>query len=221
MGTTSPYAASAEAAVHHRLVLIRHSTTAAVRAGAFPSDEPLDAPGAAAARAAARAWSEAEHRCGPARRVRETAELLGLQARVEPAIAEADFGSWRGRTLAEIDRERPDDVADWLAEPESAPHGGESLADVHSRVAAWMAQLAGRNGSTVAVTSGGVIKAAITIALGAPVRAAWQVDVSPLSETVLMAWDGRWSLRQANAALALPQPPTGGAPPSSIPSPTT
>lgn len=221
MGTTSPYAASADATVHHRLVLIRHATTAAVRAAAFPLDEPLDAPGRAAVQAAARHWSEAHHRCGPAQRVRETAALLGLNASIEPAIAEGDFGHWRGRTLAEIEREQPADVAAWLADPQAAPHGGESLADVHARVAAWMGDLAGRNGSTVAVTSGGVIKAAITIALGAPVRAAWQVDVSPLSETVLMAWDGRWSLRGANASLAPAQPETGGAPASPLRSSTT
>ena len=50
----------------------------------------------------------------------------------------------------------------------------------------------------VAITHGGVVKAAVVHALGAPIAAFWQIDVAPLSITELHAHGGRWTLSRAN-----------------------
>lgn len=140
--------------------------------------------------------------CGPSLRARETAALLGLDAAVDHALDECDFGAWRGRSLADLHAEDPEAVGLWLGHPDAAPHGGETLAEVHRRVDRWLAEQATGDGRTIAITSGGVIKSAVAIALGAPIDATWQIDVTPLCFTELHAHDGRWSMACVNAPLA-------------------
>jgi broad specificity phosphatase PhoE len=65
----------------------------------------------------------------PALRAAQTAEGLALEARAEPLLRDCDFGCWAGRSLAEVQAQAPEAVADWLANPHAAPHGGESFAD--------------------------------------------------------------------------------------------
>jgi len=182
-----------------RLVLVRHATTSAVRRAAFPDDEPLDAAGEAAACALAGALGRGEALCGPSERSRATARLAGLDARVDPALDECDFGSWRGRTLAEVHAESPDDAAAWMTDPSSRPHGGESLEAFAARVGTWLDGQAAEDGRAIAVTHGGVIKAAVVHALGAPLDAFWRVDAAPLRTTVLHAHEGRWTVARVNA----------------------
>jgi broad specificity phosphatase PhoE len=188
----------------HRLTLIRHATTAAVRASAFPVDEPLDDAGRAASAALCGLAGRGDAFCGPSARARETAELLGLDPSPERALDECDFGRWRGRTLAELNDERPDEIAEWFGDPESAPHGGESIATFVDRVRGWMDRRGRIDGSTIAVTSGGVVRAAVVHALGAGLEATWRIDATPLHATVLHAHDGRWTVRAVNRPLHAP-----------------
>ncbi|WP_205695686.1 histidine phosphatase family protein [Conexibacter sp. SYSU D00693] len=187
-----------------RLVLVRHATTSAVRAAAFGGDEPLDERGRVAARALAGALPRTDVAyASPAGRARETAAAAGLDpVTVEPAIAECDFGAWAGRPLAEVHAEDPDATAAWMADPDAAPHGGESLTQLLARVRAWLDEQAAQDGRAIAVTHGGVVKAAVVCALDAPASAFWRVDVSPLSFTELHAHAGRWTVTRVNATVA-------------------
>jgi broad specificity phosphatase PhoE len=185
-----------------RLLLVRHASTDAVRRAAFPADEPLDAAGLAAARALTGRLGRGDALCSPALRARDTAAAAGLDARVEPALRECDFGAWAGRTLAEVHVEDGDGAATWMTDPAACPHGGESLAALLARVAGWLDEQAARDGRTIAVTHGGVVKAAVVHALAAPVEAFWRVDVTPLALTELHARDGRWTVARVNAVLA-------------------
>jgi broad specificity phosphatase PhoE len=181
-----------------RLLLVRHAPTAATRGYAFPADEPLDDRAAAAARELS-VPARAEVVCSPSERCVATAEAAGLTVgALEPAIAECDFGSWAGRRLEELVAERPDETRRWMTDPDCAPHGGESLRAFCARVDAWLDGQAARDGTCVAITHGGVVKAAVVHALGAPVEAFWRVDCAPLSTTELRAHDGRWTLRGVN-----------------------
>jgi len=185
-----------------RLFLIRHAPTAATRSSAFPADEPLDERGAeAAARFAFPRANEVV--CSPALRCRATADAAGLTVTaVEPAISECDFGSWCGRALDELVAESADDTQRWMTDPDSAPHGGESLRAFTARVAAWLDDQSRRDGTCLAITHGGVVKAAVVHALGAPIEAFWRVDCAPLSRTELHAHDGRWTVSNVNLAVA-------------------
>jgi broad specificity phosphatase PhoE len=183
-----------------RLILVRHAATSATRAGAFPHDEPLDERGRAdAASLSARLPSHDELVSSPALRCVETAAAAGLAApRLDAALAECDFGDWAGRSLADVHAD-PETAATWMTDPTACPHGGESLAAFVARVASWLDEQARRDGRVVAITHGGVVKAAVTHALGAPPAAFWRIDCAPLSITELHAHDGRWTLSRANS----------------------
>jgi broad specificity phosphatase PhoE len=184
-----------------RLLLVRHAATAATRAATFPLDEPLDERGVAAAAALADALPPAcEVVTSPALRCRQTAEAAQLRdLTVEPAIAECDFGAWASRSLSEIGEA---DAVAWMTDPTARPHGGESLAAFAARVSRWLDGQAQRDGRAVAVTHGGVVKAAVVHVLGAPLTAFWRLDAAPLAITELHAHDGRWTITRVNCPVA-------------------
>jgi broad specificity phosphatase PhoE len=187
------------------LLLVRHAPTSATRASAFPADEALDERGREqAAGLAAHLPSRATIVSSPARRCRETAEAAGLEAQIDEQIAECDFGSWSGRSLAGVNDEDPDAVRTWMLDADSAPHGGESLAVFCTRVARWLDAQAEHDGRVVAITHGEVIKAAVVHALGAPVLAFWRIDASPLAFTELHAHGGRWTVARLNCTPGTP-----------------
>jgi broad specificity phosphatase PhoE len=183
-----------------RLVLIRHASTSAVRRAAFPLDEPLDDAGRAAAARLAGRLGRGEALCSPALRALQTARAAALEAAVEPALRECDFGAWAGSTLAEIHGRDPRGACAWMTDPHARPHGGETLAGLLARVGRWLERQAGEDGRAIAVTHAGVVKAAVVHALGAPAEAFWRVDVAPLAATELHARDGRWTVMRLGTA---------------------
>jgi broad specificity phosphatase PhoE len=184
----------------HRLRLVRHAATACVRRAAFPLDEPLDEGGrrqvsSLAAHLVPCEWTLTS----PARRARETAEAAELAGpETDALLAECDFGTWAGRSLAEVSVEDPAGVRAWLADPEARPHGGESLTALVARMREFLASVAGRAGTGVVVTHGGPVRAMVVLALEAPLSAFWRIEVAPASITELCARDGRWSLARLN-----------------------
>ncbi len=185
------------------LLLVRHAPTSATRDSAFPADEALDERGREqAAGLAASLPGRASVITSPARRCRETATAAGLEATVDDAIADCDFGAWAGRSLADVNESDPDAVRSWMLDPDSAPHRGESLAVFCTRIARWLDGQAELEGRVVAITHGEVIKASVVHALGAPLLAFWRIDASPLACTELHAHGGRWTVTRLNCPLA-------------------
>ena len=117
-----------------RLTLVAHASTAATARAVFAGDEGLEPRGAAAAAAATRLRRVTRTVCSPGRAALETAAALGLAATVDAGLADWDLGEWRGRALDEVAG-----IAEWVADPDAAPHGGESLTALLARVAAWLA----------------------------------------------------------------------------------
>ncbi|RUW70638.1 histidine phosphatase family protein [Mesorhizobium sp. M2A.F.Ca.ET.067.02.1.1] len=182
--------------------MIASGATQAARKGRFPTDEApepsaLDRAGAIASslRRADRVWTS------PALAARRTAEALGLDATVEPLLAEQDFARWAGKSFEEVQAEDPAGMAAWFADPDAAPHGGESLAAVARRGAALMERLAGEGGGhTVALTHAVPIRAAIVHVLGAPLSSVWKIDIEPLSLTEFRNDGRRWVLHASGVA---------------------
>jgi broad specificity phosphatase PhoE len=137
----------------------------------------------------------------PALRCRQTAQAAGLDPVVVPALAECDFGRWGGTTLQAVAAADPDGVDRWLADPDAAPHNGESLCAFSTRVARWLDEQATQAGAAVAITHAGVVRAAVVHALSAPLDAFWRIDAAPLSLTELHAHDGRWTVTRLNHPL--------------------
>jgi broad specificity phosphatase PhoE len=94
-----------------------------------------------------------------------------------------------------------------MTDPDARPHEGESLTGFAARVASWLDEQAREDGLWVAVTHGGVVKAAIVHALAAPIAAFWRIDVAPLAVTEMDAHNGHWTLRGVNCVTRL----SGGA----------
>jgi broad specificity phosphatase PhoE len=179
-----------------RLTMICHGATAAMRKGMFPLDEPLEPRALALAdtmrgtlRHADRVWTS------PALRACQTVEALSLRASIEPRLTDQDHGNWAGKSFDELQGEQPDGIAAWLTDPDAAPHGGESLADVARRITGFMDGLIADRGHTIAVTHASVIRTAIVQILGAPLSACRKIDVEPLSITDFRGDGRRWVLR--------------------------
>lgn len=192
-------------------VLLRHGQTplSAEKRFSGVGDIELTEVGVAQARAAARRLA-ARGDIGvivtsPLRRARRTAEeaarLAGAPLRVEPDLREADFGAWEGLTFAEVQAKWPADMAAWLADTGVAPPGGESFAEVESRVAAALDRLlAAYGGATLlAVSHVTPIKTLVRRALLAPAAALYRMhlDVACLCEVDWFA-DGPALLRSLN-----------------------
>lgn len=175
-----------------RLSLVSHALTDAMAAGRFPTDEPLSPVGRRQAGASIELGTVEAAYCGPEQRTRQTAELLGVRARVAPRLADLDFGRWRGDGLTGVD---PAELEIWLTDPARAPHGGESVVDLIGRVRGWMDTLTDNPGRLVAVTHPAVIRAAILVALDAPPKSFWRIDIAPVSRTVLHFRGNAWTLR--------------------------
>ncbi len=169
-----------------RLVFVSHAPTSFTRRAAFPQDvpvEPIHSRGQLGRLTGAYA--------GPELRCVQTGQSFGLEPTVDAALRDWDYGSWAGRTLDEIE---PTELKAWLTDPDSAPHGGDSLSAVLKRVGEWLGSVAFPAGRTAVFTHPAVIRAAIVHALGAPAAAFWRVDIAPLSTTRLSGSPGRWTL---------------------------
>ena len=152
-----------------RLMVLRHAPTPWNRNSRIQgrSDIALDAAG----RAEAASWPIDEEMrarrwyASPLRRCDETAAALGLDATVEPALIEMDWGAWDGRTLAAL-RATPDiDMAAREAKGlDFRPDGGESPRDVQARLGPFLDRLRGAGTDAGAVTHKGVIRALISLA---------------------------------------------------------
>jgi broad specificity phosphatase PhoE len=175
-----------------RLTLVSHAMTDAMSAGRFPTDEPLNAMGHRQVDASIDLGITDSAFCAPEKRTRQTAELLGLQANVDHRLGDLDCGRWRGDVLGGV---RPADLAIWLTDPARAPHGGESVVALVDRVSDWMDSVTKRRGRLVAVTHPAVIRAAILVALDAPARSFWRIDIAPVSRTVMHFRGHAWNLR--------------------------
>jgi broad specificity phosphatase PhoE len=168
--------------------------TDAMAAGRFPTDEPLNSVGHRQVDASIELGVVERAYCGPEKRTRQTAELLGLHADIDTRLADLDCGRWRGDFLSGAP---PGELAIWLTDATRAPHGGESVVDVINRVRGWMDSLTTHRARLVAVTHPAVIRAAIVIALDAPPKSFWRIDIAPASRTVMHFRGHAWTLRSS------------------------
>jgi len=179
--------------MNRRLILVTPAATAATRLSRFATDDPLDeAARVAVARLRLGVHPRTAVITAPTVACVQTAAGAGLDATIEPAVRDWDLGRWRGQVLTDVNE---DQLAQWIAEPASAPHGGESLTALIDRVQLWLdAVPAGR---TVAIVSTAVARAAIVSALAAGPELFWRLDLAPLTAAALSGRSGRWNLQSS------------------------
>ena len=133
------------------------------------------------------------------RRTHQTAEAIrahwpagseptasGLEVEVD--LSEQHFGDWQGRSYAELEEIRDGEWHRfWLAPADTRPPGGESFAEVVSRVARAVDRLSAEHAGRdiVAVAHGGSIRAAVALALDLEPEKALALTVDNCSLTRL------------------------------------
>ena len=191
-------------------LLLRHGQTpmSVQRRYAGRSDVPLTDVGVQQAAAAAKRLASARldvivtsPLLRAMRTAREVAAVTGAAVVTDDGFRETDFGAWEGLTFTEVRERWPSEVTTWLADPDAAPPGGESFAEVSTRVTAALYRvLAGRDGQTVLIVSHVTpIKTLVAAALLAPPAALYRMhlDVAALCEIDWYA-DGPAVLRSFN-----------------------
>ena len=184
-----------------RLTLISHAVTEAQRHAAFPSNEPLG--DGEMEKISALRWNAPRAQRilrAPELRAQQTSQALGLSAELDSDLRDCDYGAWSGFSLSDVASRNPEEVALWLSDPGAAPHGGESIADLISRVGLWLEKQRD-GGHTLAITHPPVIRAAILCALGASAQTFWRIDIAPLSTTDLRWNERMWTLRSSGCGL--------------------
>ncbi|MFJ4658340.1 histidine phosphatase family protein [Nocardia sp. NPDC088792] len=172
-----------------RLDLVSHGMTEAMRKARFPVDEPLTEAGRRAVAACGRLHA-ARVITAPERRATETAALLGLMGDEDDRLRDLDAGAWRGGELLSVPKE---DLYLWLTDPTYRGHGGESVIEVIERTGEWLADIAADGEPTIGVTHPSVIRAALLVALDAPAKSFWRIDVPPVCVTRLH-YRGEWTV---------------------------
>ncbi|MEU6998104.1 histidine phosphatase family protein [Nonomuraea sp. NPDC046570] len=212
------------------MLFVRHATTLAMREPRFPSGLPAgcapaseDADSSSLARVIRLAVEPGTRAfVSPAPAAAQTAAALGLVPVVVTALAEADLGRWGGLPYRTVAAEEPEGLARWLADPDAAPHGGETLAELTARVARWLDSThphtpahtgaapngegaatpgvdgAAGGGRVVVVCDAGVIRAALGHVLGIEPGRAGLIDLAPLSTTELTAAREGWRVAHVN-----------------------
>ncbi|WP_256333674.1 histidine phosphatase family protein [Streptomyces sp. cf386] len=139
----------------------------------------------------------------PSARCARAAAALSIAATPENALRDLDYGSWYGRPRKAIMAEDPYGFSAWLTDPDAAPHGGESIARLCRRTAAWLSSLSADTERILTITEAAIIRASLVHVLSAPAHAFWHLSVPPLSAVTLTMRNGCWNAR--TGCMAIPQ----------------
>jgi broad specificity phosphatase PhoE len=177
--------------VTQRLELVAHGLATGMRESIFGGGGPLlDRGSISPVEGRVQFWGR-----GPEPACADTAAALGGPAEVIDALRGCDFGSWTGRSLAEVGASDPAGVGHWLNDPNASPHGGESLAQLVVRVGSALDQLRWPDGRSIVVLAPLVVRALIVHVLQTPPAVIFRIDVSPLGRVVISGDREFWRLR--------------------------
>ncbi len=132
--------------------------------------------------------------CAPERRARQTAAWVTDAFEIDPLLRDVNLGRWQGLSLKQVQRDEPQALAQWMSDPDSVVHGGESIGHLCQRVACWLQACSVVPGDRLAVTHPFVIRAALMQVLGSTPASLQCMDVLPCA-SVHLAYTGRWRLR--------------------------
>lgn len=191
-----------------KIALLRHGPTGWNAQGRIQghTDIPLSDEGLAKMRTLGlpAPFERARAFVSPLRRARQTAEALGLgDATWDVRLMEQNWGHWEGLNRAEILARDGEDAFQRAGFAlDFRPPGGESTAELHARVAAFLKDAAGDENNAIAVAHLGVLRAAYTLATGWNMTTPMPPDLDVTKVLVLsLAPDGAASLHALNVDL--------------------
>ncbi len=134
-----------------RVYFLRHGETTFSQSGGYSGvlDVDLTEDGRAMAQAFAEAYKEVGWtalNCSPMKRTQQTiapiAQTVGLEPLIRDGLRESDYGSWEGRSKAEVEQTFTDDYYHWMTEPAwNPPTDGETAVQVSSRAMTVIAEI--------------------------------------------------------------------------------
>jgi broad specificity phosphatase PhoE len=156
---------------------IRHAPVVKQPGHVPPADPPIEEMPYALDRLTDLLPDGADWHVSPLFRAQQTADLIAdacspASRTADPALQEMDFGDWQDQPITLVWQQVADGpLHNWsFVTPETQPPHGESFAEMALRVHQWMqdrqAEFSAR--PQVVVCHGGVIRAAMAYALGAP-----------------------------------------------------
>ncbi len=169
------------------LTLVRHGRTVANAGGLLQGrvDHPLDDLGRRQAAAVAASLVDVDVVVSsPLARARATAEAIasthGIDVHVDERFIELDYGDYDQRPLSSIPAST---WAEWQADPEFAPPGGERLLDLRQRVWPALESWAptAQDQHLVVVSHVSPMKAAVQWALGVDTEISWRMQLATAS----------------------------------------
>ena len=136
-------------------------------------------------------------------RTRQTGDALAALLAVEPVIDddwdEQSFGDWDGAVFTELAEHQADDLMKLWRDRDYRRPGGESLAELESRVLRAYGKALEAGGTTVVVTSRKPILVVLARVLGIDEERFWALLTDPGSLTAVELWpDGRVSVPFVN-----------------------
>jgi broad specificity phosphatase PhoE len=184
-----------------RLLVVAHTATAATPALVFgDAGEPLTQQ-IRRLNGRVASWFR-----GPEEVCQVTAAHLGGEAEPVAALHECDFGAWTGRTLVDVASSDAGGLDTWLRDPDTTPHGGESLAQLINRVGHVLDDHPWPEGRSVVVVSPLVARAAAVHALGAEPKVIFHIDLAPLGRLLISRSDQIWRLQELKTSINRERP---------------
>lgn len=169
------------------LYIVRHGRTEANAGGLLlgRADPGLDAVGEGQAQSLAAALPDNPRVISsPLRRCVETASAVADTVETDDRLIELDYGDFDLKPLKDIPAEL---WAEWRADPDFRPPGGETLTELAARVGAVLDEVGpeAANADVVVVTHVSPIKAALAWALGVGIGVSWRSFVAQASMTTI------------------------------------
>ncbi|HHX74138.1 MAG TPA: histidine phosphatase family protein [Firmicutes bacterium] len=193
-----------------RLVLVRHGETEWNREFRLQgtSDVHLSDLGRWQSQQLATQFAGTPHRLfsSPLLRAREfaapLAERYGLPVETSEDLREMSFGRWEGLRYADMEPADQELFEKWCLDPvQTCPPGGEPAAALAERVSRFLERIKrelAEEEVAVAVTHGGIIRTAVTLAMQMPPAAAGGMQIHTASVTVLDYYASTWHLVKLN-----------------------
>ncbi len=128
------------------------------------------------------------------------AERLQCPLQLEPDLREVGFGQWEGMSRERLEREQPQALQAFLADPvRHRPPGAEPLDQLIQRVGRVLDRLAANPGERwLVLAHAGVIRAALAHTVALPPASLYRVEIRQARFTSLTWTEGRWSLLGIN-----------------------
>jgi len=192
-----------------RLMIVRHGETEWNAAGRVQGHEDihLNARGRSQVEAAAAALADepvAAVYASDLERAAETGRILarphGLEVKVTPCLRERHWGTWQGRTMAEIEETDAAMAGRWRNHEWVTPEMAEEYEALQERVVSEVRRIAEAHAdeTVLIATHGGAVKVFVAWVLGAPLDSHSAMRAGNAGVTTILVRNGRYVLESYN-----------------------